>query len=234
MCLDLNRFDGFANYTAQCRKMHKGNAVRDALRAVNRGYEAKFFRYENFLDDVDQIAISKPIRQGQPLSDDYTRQHELLSYPATLEPERVPTNSLTWLRMFGVFLKKPGHCQGPHQVDEQCIAYARVRRYGHCLFVNRFIGHSDHFKHGIMHLMHMDLVKALYEVPDVSLRGIRYLISGGYISLLPEGQFGKMAGDGLLKWKLRLLYRPGYLIYRPEDYRVWSAAYDWARGLVQA
>jgi hypothetical protein len=73
---------------------------------------------------------------------------------------------------------------------------------------------------GIVHMMHFDLIERIFsgrtlagpadDDPHRSLRGVRYVVGGGYAQHLP----GRWPGaGGLLQWKLRVLYRPGFLRY---------------------
>jgi hypothetical protein len=220
MYLDLEGFPSVQDYSDRCRKIHKGNAVRDALRAGRKGYYSTFFSHRNHLADILEISQSAPERQGRPLPEGYFLTAEQWGgYPTAVEPERVPTDALSWERYFGLFLSRPGHRQGPLSLDERLIAYAHLRRVGETVWLNRFIGHAAHLVHGIMHKVHIDLVERVLagrdgSGVDQSLRGLRYLINGGYLGLLPDGVLGRSGGDGLLRWKQRMLYRPGLLIYQ--------------------
>ena len=223
MFLDLAEFGSVAEYIARCRTVHKGNAVRDAIRAGRLGYYPAFFNSKNHLGDMLAIHESLPVRQGRRLPDDYFQTvEEQGGYPPSAYIDRPPRGALAWQRYFGLFLGKPGHKQGHLVLDKELIAYAHLRRYAETVFINRFIGNAAHLANGIMHKTHIDLVETLLKgrvlagsddaAPDRSMRGVRYLINGGYFGLLPDGYLGRTGGPGLLQWKLRMLYRPGFFI----------------------
>jgi hypothetical protein len=218
MYLDLSEFNSLEDYIAACRKIHKGNNVRDAIRAGRLGYCTKFINHQNHLGDILEIALSAPDRQGRRLPDDYfLTVAEQGGYPPDVLPVPVPSDSLIWMRWFGVFLPKPGHRQGDLALDEQLVAYAWLRRLGETLWINRFIGHAAHLASGMMHQGHFDIIAFALQGrsgldEDQLTRGIRYVLNGGYQGLLPDGLLGRTGGDGLLRQKLRMLYRPGILV----------------------
>jgi hypothetical protein len=222
--IDLSQFADFSDYISRCRKVHKGNAVRNAIRAGRSGYYSRFFNRANHLGDILAIAESGPERQGHPLPEGYfLTVEEQGGYPASIEPERVPTGALGWERNFGMFRSSPGHQQGSLLLDRELVAHAHMRRYADAILLNRFIGHTAHLANGIIYKMHFDLVERILTSRtltqaadsdiDSSLRGVRYLVSGGYAGLLPDGVLGRTGGGGLLRWKLRVLYRPGLFRY---------------------
>jgi hypothetical protein len=217
MCLDLREFGSISDYIAQLRKVHKGNAVRDAIRAERRGYYTRFFNNRNHLGDILAISQAAPERQGRRLPSNYFETpEEQGGYPGKVEPEHAPVSALAWNRWFGLFCSRPAHQQGPLLVDEQLAAYVHLRRYSDAIIVNRLIGHPDHWTHGVMHKLHIDFVSVLLQhsclsVPNDQsanrgLRGVRYLLNGGVSIEMP----------GSLQWKLRMLYRPALVIYGGE------------------
>jgi hypothetical protein len=208
-CLDLDRFSSFDHYIKECRQIHKGNAIRDALKAEKQGYYAKFFNFRNYVADVVSIHTSSPIRGGKPMSANYQQTvADLGGYPVKNEPERLPTQAAVWVRHFGLFRKLPGHCQGSLVTDEQLVAYMSLRRYGTFAMYGAFIGHADFLKDGIMYRMHLDLVSQALgsrslndSTPEKYLRDIRFL---GYTDFYN-------IRSGLLAWKRRMLFAPVFL-----------------------
>jgi len=214
MFIDLEALESFEDYIAQCRKIHKGNAIRDANKAARTGYYTKFFNSQNHLDDILAISLSSPERQGHRLSDHYfLTAEEQGGYPASIEAEPTLNGALAWYRYFGLFQRKPGHRQGHLPVDEELLAYGLLRRCGEFALITKFIGHAEHLRNGIMYKMHVDMIDTLLkqrdlaragdETADRSLRGLRYLTNTRY--------FGQPAG--LVQWKVRMLYRPGFFQY---------------------
>jgi hypothetical protein len=221
----LAQFKDFSDYVAQCKKVHRGG-IEDVRKAGRRGYYSRFFNRRNHLGDILAISESGPERQGRPLTEAFFQTVDQQGgYPAAIEPDCVPTDALSWERNFGVFRSSPGHRQGPLVVDEELVAYAHLRRYANAIWLNRFIGHRVHNANGTVHKMHFDLVerlfagRALTEAVDAgvdrSLRGVRYLASGGYAYHLRDRWPGP---GGLLRWKLRVLFRPGLFRYDDDQH----------------
>jgi hypothetical protein len=206
--VDLDEYASIEDFIAGCRKVHKGNAVRDAIKAEKLGYYCKFFDYRSYIPDVVAVNISMPIRGGQPMTPLYTRTvEECGGYPSRIAPERIPRQAASWTRLFGLFRKLERHKQGEVVSGEQLLAYLSLRRYGCFTFYGTFIGHADYLNDGIMYRMHLDLIRLLLQAREAAsddepslacLKGIRYIGYTEFYRIRP----------GLLRWKKRMLFEP--------------------------
>ena len=162
--LDLNEYASYNDYVAQCRRVLKGNAVRDALKAERKGYFTKFFNKTTFLPDIVAVDTSAPERQGLPLPAYRLKTvEERGGYPQSFEPEVPPTQSFTWIRYFGIFRGQPGHRQGQVVVDEQLAGYLILRRCADFATYTTLFGHARYLSDGIVYKMHLDLVRLLLD-----------------------------------------------------------------------
>jgi hypothetical protein len=216
--LDLATHSSFENYIAQCRKVLKGNAVRDALKAERKGYYSKFFNEVTFRPDVVAIDTSTEVRQGMPMTPYRMNSvEERGGYPQRFEAETPPTQSFHWLRHFGVFRDLPGHRQGDIIVDEQLLGYITLRRCANFASYTTIFGHAGHLSDGIVYKMHLDLIRLLMksrqpcaaasEDADAPCCNLRYIFYGVYFS----------TSKGLEMWKRKMLFKPGYFQLNYED-----------------
>jgi hypothetical protein len=209
--IDLDKYGAIEEFVAQCRKVHKGNAVRDALKARKRGDEGKFFDFRSLNPDGGAINTSTPARQGRPMTPYMMRGvEESGGYPARIDSPSIPGHAASWVRGFGLFRRLEGHRQGDVVSDEQLLAYISLRRLGNFAYYGAIIGHADHLADGIMYKLHLDLIGTLFAArgdaagADASLaclRGIRYVGYADFYGIRP----------GLLMWKKRGLFEPIYL-----------------------
>jgi SAM-dependent methyltransferase len=207
--IDFTEYSDFDHYLAECRKIHTGNAVRDAKKSERKGYYSKFFNPRVFVGDIVAVNTSTPERQGGPMSEHYFKSvEERGGYAASLEPEEAPKSDYYWIRHWGIFCANPGHHQGDLAVDEQLLGYCIVRRCAELMMYSTFLGHWDFLRDGITYKMHLDFVRTVLSqgAPhtgiafDPSLRGARYLFYARYFT----------ASSGLMMWKKRMLFRPGH------------------------
>jgi hypothetical protein len=211
--IDFKEYSGFDAYLAQCRKVHTGNAVRDALKAERKGYYSKFFNPQVFVGDIVDVNTSAPERQGGPMAEHYFKSvEERGGYAASREPEAAPAAPAYWMRHWGIFRPNPGHCQGPVTVDEQLLGYCILRRCSEFLMYSTFLGHWDYLGDGITYKMHLDLVELILDqqsqserpiAEDRNLEGVRYLFYARYFTV----------SKGLVMWKRRMLFRPGFFAF---------------------
>lgn len=213
--IDLDEYTDIEAFRKAARKIHTGNAVRGARKATERGYHSKFFDPRTFVGDLVEIDQSAPERQGSAMAGHYGMSvEERGGYPSSFFPPEEPSENLAWDRYFGVFRPDPGHTQGDVVVDERLLSYVKLRRVGPFLFYGTILGHSDHLREGVMYRMHLDLVDYVLrnrrllvggdETADRSLAGARLLGYARYFGL----------GEGLLMWKKRMLFGPGYVLMR--------------------
>ncbi len=209
-CVDLDKYKLIDDFIHHCRKVHKGNAVRAALRATKLGYYSKFFNFRSYVPDIVAISRSAPVRGGRPMTHYERTVADYGGYPQRIDPEHIPDQAAVWVRYFGVFRRTPGHRQGDVVSDEQLLAYISLRRCGDYALYSVILGHADHLADGIMYKMHLDLVSLalkardrLFDEADASLRslrGIRYLMYSAYYQR-----------PGLLLWRKRMLFEPLYM-----------------------
>lgn len=218
--IDLDEYPDMEAFLKAARKVHTGNALRDARKAAERGYYSKFFDPRTFVIDLMEVDQSASERQGSAMAEHYRRTvEERGGYPNALHLPETPNQSLTWDRWFGVFRPDAGHTQGEVVVDERLLSYLKLRKVGPFLFYGTILGHADHLREGVMYKMHLDLVEYLLRnrellakgeaAADHSLEGTRLL---GYARYSRQG-------EGLMMWKKRMLFRPGYVLLRYPDER---------------
>lgn len=216
--IDLDDYPDFDAFVRACRKVHGGNAVRDARKAGERGYAAHFFEPTTFVGDITDIDTSAYERQGVPMAAHYQRTvEERGGFPQEYHPETRPRQAFAWDRHFGLFAPAPGHRQGNVVVDERLLSYIKLRRLGPFSFYGTILGHADRLREGIMYKLHLDLIEYILNNrrslaegdPDAdhSLEGLRFIGYANFFHL----------SDGLAMWKRRMLFRPGYFLLRYPD-----------------
>ncbi|MBV9861112.1 MAG: hypothetical protein JO267_03080 [Alphaproteobacteria bacterium] len=208
--VDLDEYATFEEFKTACRKVHKGAALRHAAKAERNGYYCKFFHPQVFVGDIVAVNTSTPERQGGTMSDHYRLTvDERGGFAKSVLPEVPPSQPVTWRRHWGIFRRNPGHRQGDLIVDEELIGYLILSRCAEFAIYSTFLGHWDYLPKGVTYKMHMDLVQTILHYrntrgsaaeTDRSLDGLRYLFYARYFN----------QGEGLLKWKKRMLFRPGH------------------------
>jgi hypothetical protein len=82
---------------------------------------------------------------------------------------------------------------------ERLVGYIGLIRTGDSAWYNAIMGHGDHLRHGVMYLLHYELVgRMLAERPP----GLRYLVFY---------QFKRRDADSLTWWKTLALFKPHYV-----------------------
>jgi hypothetical protein len=118
---------------------------RELRKKVNRarrmGYEFAPFAYNDYLDDIYEINISKTERQGRPMDRGYlTRPQPRDHQPAQPCPRH-------GIGHFGVFN------------DGKLYAYQRVLQIGEVALSRTILGHGDHLRDGIMFLLLFEVAR---------------------------------------------------------------------------
>ena len=209
--VDLFKHPSFEDFIVRCRKVHKGNAVRAALKAARLGCYGKFFDCTSYTSDIMAIDMSAPVRGGHPMTPLYTRTlEERGGHPTRIAPETIPRQAASWRRYFGVFRQLEAQRQGEMISDEQLLAYLLLQRVGSFANYAVIIGHAGHLAEGIMYRMHFELIRMLIAARDAPvavdasfdcLKGIRFI---GYTTFYRNR-------DGIGMWKKRGLFEPMYL-----------------------
>jgi len=200
--LDLRGLS-YDDYVRQARHKYKGNSVRDALKAQRLGFYAKLFPYALHVPDVYDINHSLDVRCGRPMSEAYRRGvEELGGWPqghmAWAEPE-CPLHYDIW---WGCFTREPGHRQGEVVTDERLVGYIRLRRIGNVCHYGQILGHGDFLRHGIMFLLHFEIMRWILDPRLPCAQGIEHLFYAGYFQ----------GTSGLRFWKTKLLMAPRQLM----------------------
>lgn len=122
------------------------NSIRSAERALIRkaeknGFTMREIKYDDYLDEVLAINISKGLRQGGAMTDDYTHV--------------VPRDKI---------LKEVGaenYTYGCFSADGKLVAYYVFERITNFYHVLKGIGHGDYLKYGIMNYLFAHAVSML-------------------------------------------------------------------------
>lgn len=139
-------------------------ARKRSERAARRGY--RFARVERHRrsDEIHQINLSSPSRQGRPMSNGYRMMpstEPLPSYPCDRH---------------GV------HTYGLETKDGKLVAYSWIYRSGELALVSSILGHAEHLEHEIMYLLIAGIVQAespqngylVYNRYDSGTDGLRF------------------------------------------------------------
>ncbi|MCW7755346.1 hypothetical protein OOT00_15285 [Desulfobotulus sp. H1] len=199
--IDVSMFS-FENYILQAKKIHKGNALRDAKKSDKAGYYCKQFVWKNHIPDIVEINRSKALRSGGLMKDAYNRSIEDMGgYPVVYselkEPDCIMHTTYNW----GIFKKIPGYKQGSVETNEKLLAYIKLKRNGDLATYTSILGHGDYLKEGIMYNLHLNImrwVQAKKEDPEP----FKYILYGSINS----------GNDGLKQWKKRMLFEGRYIV----------------------
>lgn len=195
--LDLDKYDAHS-FLSACHLNHR----RNIKKAQKRGFYCKPFAYKQFVPDIFAVNTSKAERTGRPMSAQYLRNiDELGGAPSEKIFFEKPCCPLHYDYWWGVFRELAGHYQGDVRVDEQLVGYVKLRRNGNYAFFAQILGHGDFMSHGVMHLLHHDIVMWALRHDDGEAEFLSKLIYAGYY----QGR------EGLREWKKRALFEPTLL-----------------------
>lgn len=172
---------GCLEYTSRCHQYRSGKAVKNLNRTGNKGYVAKRFIWNDYLDDIHEINMSKAVRCGGPMRDGYKVPAEKLK--KSIPDWKCPRH---WAIPWGVFDK-----------DGRLRAYVVMVRAGDIALYSQILGHGDYMKDDIMPFIHFKIRQWIDTSPDCE--GLTALMYGGHY----DGM-----GKGLQNWKERLLFEP--------------------------
>lgn len=146
--IDLNLYKNFDEYYKSING--KNSAAYYARKALKRGYKFIEIDRNDYIDDIYEINISTPIRQGRKMSEDYLKKVE--QYKS--EPN---------YRYFGV-------------IDEKgkLVSYCNIGFYGEFALVVTLLGHKEHLNNGVMYLMMIEFGKVMFN--EYKNRGYRYIM----------------------------------------------------------
>ncbi len=106
-----------------------------SLIASGLGYQFARFERSDYQGDVNEINQSKSERQGRPMGEAYMRNQEF----TPIGDAKCPRHRVT---QYGVFDR-----------HDTLRAYTVIHRSGELALVSQILGHGDHERDGIMHLL---------------------------------------------------------------------------------
>ena len=180
MLIPVDEALDFNAWEAHIKTFGKGARLRQKKKAVAHGYYVKAFPWRLFIPDVHAANTSKEIRSGGVLRTTLTRSIDDMGGAPNRKYELVlPKCRNHWAMTFGVFRAAPGHMQGSIQVDEQLVGYISLRRTGEVAVYCQILGHGDHLGHGVLTLLHHEVIQWISEHRDGHTRGLKYVMYGG-------------------------------------------------------
>ena len=191
-CIPLAGLDS-GSIEDKMRKHSKGAALRQANKAVKKGYVFKQVNPKCYIEDIVGINLSTPQRAGKEMTTPYRRSIEELADYASNAPEYQSSVCNThWDRWWGVFQSD----------SDQMVAYARIRRNGNFVLYAQWLGHFEFLKDGIMNGLHVSILNWLCEHSNPVVSGLEFVVYAAWHS-----------GDGgLQSWKKRCGFEPSWLV----------------------
>jgi hypothetical protein len=194
--IDLRRYDRDSYYAA-VRKVHSGNAVRDARKSDRAGFVCHQCARPNYIPDIHEINTSKSVHSGGEMRAAYHRTvEELGGAPKKLSSVPKPKCPVHHRFNWGIFEPKPGYTQGEVVTDEKLLGYVSLKRYGNFAIYSSILGHGDYLSLGIMYRLHYAIMDWIFEEREKSLSGLDLIMYGAINS----------GGAGLMLWKKRALF----------------------------
>lgn len=199
MLIDVADIQDFDAWESHIKTFGKGARLRQKRKALALGCYVKMFAWKTFIPDVHDINHSKASRSGGAMRGSYLRSiEEMGGEPDRLYPIVPPKCSNHWSLQFGTFIAEPGHRQGGLEVNERLVAYISLRRSGDVLLYSQILGHGDFLNHGVLVLLHHEVIRWVSENGDGLAKGLRYVMYGG----LQNG------GESLLQFKRQAGFQP--------------------------
>lgn len=170
---------------------------RAARKAGRLGYEVRAIDPREHLADIVAVNHSLDERCGRPMSEAYRRSLEELKAEAAESIKfATPSCDRHWDRWRGVFTA----------ADGALVGYTRLRRHDDYLLYAQWLGHGGHLDHGVMHLLHHDILGwAVGEDPAIA--DLRLIVYAAWLS----------GGEGLRFWKRASGFEPALLVVDFED-----------------
>lgn len=109
-------------------------------KSVRNGYNTQVINFNDFLDDIYNVNISKSERQGQPMTQNYKIKPTPISRPSEY-------CELHFSKHYGVIK------------DGKLFAWANISFMNELVIVNQILGHGEHLKFGIMNNLISFIVK---------------------------------------------------------------------------
>lgn len=131
------------------------NMIQKSLR---NGYSANVINYNDYIDDIYEVNISKPIRQNKPMKEGYVKKPIMV--------KRINFCNLHFIKYYGIF------------INLKLVAYANISFMNNTAIINQLLGHGEHLKFGIMNNIINYIVKDCIE-NHKNIRYINYLTLSG-------------------------------------------------------
>ncbi|SFH81227.1 hypothetical protein SAMN05192551_103133 [Tindallia magadiensis] len=203
--IDLKDYN-YEDYYAKAKKIHKGNALRDAKKADKAGYYCKQFAWKNHIPDIVEINQSKEVRSGGVMRDAYNRSvDEMGGDPEKYRQVKEPDCNLHTTYNWGIFERIPGYMQGNIETNEKLLAYVKFKRNGNLATYTSILGHGDYLKEGIMYNLHLSIMQWVQEL-TLEKDPLEYILYGAIDS----------GNEGLQQWKKRMLFVEKFLLLSRE------------------
>lgn len=204
--IDLDQFKDHQDFLSQLRKRSEF-FYRKVKKARKLGYDSKIFVYKNRIPDICEIRKSLKFRAFGPVLDAFLLTVDAMGgAPVELQRVEAPPCPQHWEVFFGVFRAQTDHRQGDLAVADKLVAYARLHRIGNTVRYAAYMGHGEHMRHGVMMLLHADIVAWLQKPGDPATADVRFLTYGAI----------EQGSAGLFFWKRKALFRPYLLTFAPE------------------
>lgn len=129
---------------------------RNMVRKAGRHFHFFKFDYNQHLDDMFDINISKRVRQGSRMTESYTER------PTPIMVQDLLCKSVHADLWFGAF-----------DAESKLRAYTNVAVIGEVAIINRILGHGDFLTFGVMNGLIAALVALL--VDNTAVRWLNYL-----------------------------------------------------------
>jgi hypothetical protein len=203
LALDLRTYTHYSGYENQLYKQSR-NFHRDIKRAEKAGFFVREFALANHTPDVLKIRRSAKKRSFGLVLEAFTLKiDDLGGTPTHITALADQPSCLThWEKYFGVFQSSPTHKQGAITIDQELVAYIRIRRSGNTLHYREFMGRADLVSQGVMMLLQSAVVRHAIELNQATdssaLPPIDYITYGA----LEHGS------TGLVFWKRKALFFP--------------------------
>ncbi len=134
--IPLNGYNSFAEYYNQING--KNSAAYYQRKALRKGYKFVEINLNDYIDDIYQINISTPVRQGKAMSSKYLKKESHYE------------------------IKKNFRYFGCLNSDGILLSYCCVGFYGEFANINVLLGHYKFLNDGIMYLMMVELNKIIF------------------------------------------------------------------------
>jgi len=146
--IELDLYENFDEYYKSING--KNSTAYYARKALRRGYKFVEIDRNNYIDDIYEINISSPVRQGRKMSESYLKRVTYYENKSNY-------------RYFGVIDK-----------EGKLRSYCNIGFFGEFVLVNTLLGHKKFLNDGIMYLMMVELNKLIFN--EYKAKGYKYIM----------------------------------------------------------